>query len=113
MHLAGTITYNPCNGIDKLEDENPAPDDVPSISPRRLTKLQHGRAASANWTTPPRNSSPLHFPQSSPPAPQPIRPPSFVGPPQSSLPNTTNQAGLEDGTGRRYGHSGGVEHPVN
>ena len=101
-YLANKLTYKPCNGINDLENENPAPDDLPSLSPHRLTKVQHGKAASAKAITPPYISSPLRFPSSSPPAAsRTVKPPSFVRGTQNHLPNATDQVRPEDDTGDR------------
>ena len=101
-YLADKLTYKPCNGIDDLENENPAPDDLPSLSPHRLTKVQHGKAASAKAIAPPYISSPLRFPSSSPPAAsRTVKPPSFIRGTQNPLPNATDQVRPGDDTGDR------------
>ena len=99
-YLAKGLTYKPCNGINDLEDEGPALDDIPSVSPRRLTTLQHAAAP---------YSSPLRFPLSSPVASQTVRPPSFVQPAQNSLSNTADQVGQEEDCRDRYEHSRHLE----
>ena len=92
-YLAKGLTYKPCNGINDLEDESPALDDIPSVSPPRLTTFQHAAAP---------YSSPLHFPLSSSVASQTVCPPSFIQPAQNSLSNTADQVRQKEDSRDRY-----------
>ena len=107
-YLARNVAYNPYNGIDDLGDERPAAEDIPSLSPRRLSKLQCG-TTSAEVSAQLRDSTPLVSPTLSPPVSKTVRPPSFVRPPQNPLSNTTNRGRQDDGTRNRYEHGRYVE----